>query len=136
MTFKFTSHKDEVLEALKDNRLRGLEAVGAKAAGYADRLAPRDTGRLHNSITWATQLSEGRSYTYTDDGNGQPKKTFTDNVGGGIPDDTVVIGTNVEYAAFQEIGASKTDAHPFLRPAIENHLSEYEKILKKFLTGG
>jgi HK97 gp10 family phage protein len=42
----------------------------------------------------------------------------------------------VEYAAYQEMGASKTDAHPFLRPAIENHLSEYEKILKKFLTGG
>jgi HK97 gp10 family phage protein len=136
MTFKFTSHKDEVLEALKDNRLRGLEAVGAKAAGYADRLAPRDTGRLHNSITWATQLSEGRSYTYTDDGKGKLKKTFTDNVGEGIPDDTVAIGTNVEYALYQEIGASKTAAQPFLRPAVENHLSEYEKILKKFLTGG
>ena len=125
MSAKVESHKEEVLDAMKEARLTALEAIGSKAAGYALMLSPVDTGRLKNSITWATQKSEGRSYSYSDEvGN-----TFSDSVGTGVPDDAVAIGTNVEYAVYQELGTSKIDAHPFLRPAIENHLEEYKKIM-------
>lgn len=91
----FISHVDEVLAALEENRVRGFEVVGNKCADYAAMLSPVDTGRLKNSITWATTKSEGRPYTYRDDGG----KQYDDHVGTGVPTDGVAVGSNVEYAA-------------------------------------
>lgn len=59
----------------------------------AKQLCPVDTGRLRSSIT--NQLG-------------------TD--GGGL---LAVIGTNVEYAPYVELGTSKAPAQPFLLPALE-----------------
>lgn len=44
--------------------------------------------------------------------------------------DTVkaVIGSNVEYAPYQEFGTYKMAAQPFLRPALENSRDEIEDI--------
>lgn len=131
MIFNVKSHKQEYLDALKEQTIAALEAIGSQCAGYAGPLAPADTGRLRNSITWATSRSDGREYTYHDD-NGN---MFSDHVGDGVPDDSVYIGTNVEYATYQELGTSKVDAHPYLRPAVTDHLEKYERIAKKFLKG-
>jgi len=49
--FKLTSHKAEVLSALKDKKARALEIIGGKAESYAKKLCPVKTGRLRNSIT-------------------------------------------------------------------------------------
>jgi HK97 gp10 family phage protein len=127
---------DEYMEALQEARTRALEAIGAKCAGYADRLAPRDTGRLHNSITWATKKSEGRNHTYSDDGRGRNKGTYSETLGTGVPEDAVCVGTNVEYAYYQELGTSKIDAHPFLTPAVLNHLDEYKRIALREMRNG
>ena len=59
----------------------------------AKQLCPVDTGRLRSSIT--NQLG-------------------TD--GGGL---LAVIGTNVDYAPYVELGTSKAPAQPFLLPALE-----------------
>lgn len=131
MNFNLISHRREVIEAMETAKLAALEAVGSQCAGYASMLAPHDTGRLRNSITWATKLSEGRSFSYRDDlGN-----FYTDSVGIGVPEDSVCVGTNVEYAVYQEMGTSKVAAQPYLRPAVENHLNEYKKIMSRFLKG-
>ena len=74
----FTSHRAELNNAIKEAKARALEIVGGKAETYAKQLAPVDTGRLRNSITHQ-QLDE----------------------------DTEVIGTNVEYAPYQELGDIK-----------------------------
>lgn len=97
---------EEVTQALRLALHRALTKIGLVAEGYAKRLCPVRTGRLRNSITF-----------------------FTD-------DDTVTIGTNVEYAQCVEEGTSKQKAQPYLRPAVENHLDKYKAIVEKELKGG
>lgn len=98
------NHIDEVLAELKQAKKQALEAVGLQAEGYAQMYAPVDTGRLQGSISHKV-----------------------------IDDNSVAIGTNVEYAPYQELGTSKMKAQPFLKPACENHMDEYKDIVKKAL---
>jgi HK97 gp10 family phage protein len=95
----FNSRRPEAMTAEQRAKARALEIIGGKAETYAKLLAPVDTGNLRNSITHQ-QLDE----------------------------DTEVIGTNVHYAPYQEFGTSKIAAHPYLRPAAENHSEEYKQI--------
>ena len=97
---------EEISEGIKAAIHRALVRIGLVAEGYAKRLCPVDTGRLRNSITF-----------YTDD-------------------DTVTIGTNVEYAQFVEEGTSRQKAQPYLRPAVEDHLDQYQAIVENELKGG
>lgn len=92
----------EVLTAAATAIKRALWAMGAKAEGYAKQNAPVDTGRLRNSITH------------------QEEETAT------------VIGTNVEYAAAQELGTSRgVRAKHYLRDAVADHADEYKAIVKQ-----
>lgn len=97
---------DDVVRELRLAIHRSLVKIGLTTEGYAKRLCPVRTGRLRNSITF-----------YTDD-------------------DTVTIGTNVEYAQCVEEGTSKQKAKPYLRPAIENNLDKYKAIVENELKGG
>ena len=101
MSVTFISHAKDVLSAEQAARARALEIVGGKAESYAKKLCPVDTGRLRNSITHA-QYSE----------------------------DTEVVGSNVDYAPYVELGTHKQKAQPFLRPAAENHRAEYKAIIQ------
>lgn len=95
----FTSNRAAVLAAVSAAKSRALEIMGGKAESYAKQLAPVDTGNLRNSITHQQ-----------------------------VDENTEAIGTNVEYAPYQELGTRRTKPHPFLRPAAENHGPEYKAI--------
>lgn len=86
---------------------RALETIGLLAEGYAKRACPVDTGNLRNSITHAVDAGEKAVY----------------------------VGTNVEYAPYVELGTSKMDARPFLRPAATEHGDQYRQVLKSALGG-
>ena len=103
---KITSHVKEVIEAKNEAIARALEAIGIQAEGDVAELAPVDTGRLRDSITHEVDESE----------------------------EAVYVGTNVEYAAYQEYGTSKMKPHPFLKPGIMNNLETYKSIAKQFLS--
>ena len=94
-------NSDEFRDGLDAALTRALEKVGLVAEGYAKRLCPVDTGRLRNSITHAMEGSEA-----------------------------VVIGTNVEYAPYVELGTARQKAQPYLRPAAVDHVSEYRGIIE------
>lgn len=98
--------KKEAAEAI----LRGLEACGLKAEGYAKKLCPVDTGNLRNSITHDTAEESGDLVEY--------------------------IGTNVEYAPYVELGTLRTKAQPFIKPAVEDHADQYKRIFEHYLKGG
>ena len=100
----FTSHAAEALSAEASAKRQALEVIGGKAEGYAKALCPVDTGRLRNSITHQ-QMDEN----------------------------TEVIGTNVEYAPYVELGTSRMGARPYLRPAAENHTAEYRAIIARIM---
>lgn len=110
---------NELLEIRADNRAqfkhafnkalaRALEEIGLAAEGYAKRLCPVDTGRLRNSITHVTRYGAKAVY----------------------------IGTNVEYAAYVELGTRMQKPQPYLRPAASEHQETYRSILKKNLENG
>lgn len=103
---KVTSHVKEVIEAKNDAIARALEAIGIQAEGDVAELAPVDTGRLRDSINHEVDESE----------------------------EAVYIGTNVEYAAYQEYGTSRMKAHPYLKPGIMNNLETYKEIAEKYLS--
>ena len=100
------NNKDAVIQALKQAEASVLEQWGILAQGYATEYAPVDTGNLRSSIAYETD------------------------------DSTMYVGSNVEYAPYQELGTYKMEAHPFLTPAIEDHLAEYEDILHSTLDSG
>lgn len=96
------SHADEALQAMDQAKQRALEEIGLLAESYAKQYCPVDTGRLRNSISHAVSESE----------------------------QAAVIGTNVEYAPYVELGTSKMDPRPYLQPAATEHLDEYQKIVE------
>lgn len=106
MSVEFKSNKEEVLAALADAIKQGLEIIGGAAEGYAADQCPVDTGRLQGSIA---HEPEG--------------------------DKTMVVGTNVEYAPYVELGTRKMRSQPFLRPAAEDHVSQYKSIMRRVLGG-
>lgn len=104
---QLTSNKGEILQLTDEAIARALEAVGLQAEGYAKLKCPVDTGRLRNSIT----------------------HTQADKL-------TEIIGTNVEYAAYVELGTIRQKAKPYLKPALLNHINEYQEMLKYYLENG
>ena len=124
-------------DALDDAKDRALEIIGGKAEKYAKALCPVGTpestgipgyvgGRLRNSITHT------------------------------VENDTAIIGSNVEYAPYVELGTGKhytpppewiqnqaergrgigkgfVKPRPYLRPAVADHLDEYKRIFLREL---
>ena len=77
-----------------------MQLVGEFVEGSAKLRAPVDTGFLRASITHKV-----------------------------IAFDTVIIGTAVEYAAYQEFGTVKMVAQPFLRPAVYENKAAIKRII-------
>ena len=103
MSITYTDNSRNAADALGKAILRGLEIIGGKAETYAKQRTPVRTGNLRNSITHIVE-------------DGKEK--------------AAVIGTNVEYAPFVELGTVKQQPKPYLRPAIEDHIAEYRDILE------
>lgn len=143
-------HTDEVISAKDLAVLRALEAIGIKCEGYAKLLCPVDTGRLRNSITHALSGSSPAISSYKNNNThattnatqkagtaGKPVKVKTYTYDGTAPKgkDAVYVGTNVEYAPYIEYGSQRSEAQPFLKPAVQDHAEEYKKIAESYLKG-
>ena len=122
--FKLKSNRKEVLRGSEEAVERGLAAIGMRAVTYTHRPkerggTPVDTGRLRNSIAWATASQGGG-------GTDAPS-------GGGADDRTVIIGTNVEYGETVEEGTSKRKPAHMLRNALADGSDEYARIMEAAL---
>lgn len=93
--------------------LRALEAVGIDIEKIAKDNAPYDTGRLEGSIAHAVSNDEKAVY----------------------------IGTNVEYAPYQELGVHSTGypgangGRGYLRPAVNDNKKRIQDIFSAALKG-
>lgn len=96
---------DAIKEASKEQLEMAFEEIGLYAEAFAALKCPVDTGNLRASITHSSEATK------------------------------TVIGTNVEYAPYVELGTSKMKAQPYLKPAIEEHLDFYKSILESYLKG-
>lgn len=105
MVVNILDNNKELIKNASDEAInRALTIIGLQVENYAKANAPVDTGALRNSIT-SQVLSD---------------------------ENAVEIGSNIEYAPYQELGTSRmnacNDGQGFLRPAIENHIAEFETI--------
>ena len=134
MEIEVVDHSGEIGKELRAALLRALERCGSQAEGYAKDLAPYDTNRLKNSITHQVNDDEM----------------------------SVIIGTDVEYGVYQELGTGiyadggggrptpwvyqdekgnwhytrGNKAHPFLKPALADHTQTYKNIFEDELKNG
>ena len=134
MEIEVVDHSGEIGKELRAALLRALKRCGSQAEGYAKDLAPYDTNRLKNSITHQVNDDEM----------------------------SVIIGTDVEYGVYQELGTGiyaeggggrptpwvyqdakgnwhytrGNKAQPFLKPAAADHAAQYRDILESELKNG
>ena len=113
-----TDNSDLIKDALEDQVEQALIAVGITAENNAKREITRAvydtpespsyvrTGRLRNSLTHSVAMNEKAVY----------------------------IGSNVEYAAYVELGTSRMRERPYLRPAVTNYTDEYKNLVKQALS--
>lgn len=131
---------DEVLSALELAKKAALTIIGNNAEKYAKALCPVGTSE-----------STGKK--------GYRGGTLRNSITNGIEnEDTVYIGTNVEYAPYVELGTGPyfeappeweqfdvpkpsgignayVRPRPFLKPAIADHIDEYKNIIESELKG-
>ena len=142
MSVKFTDNSNQALSELEKVKAKILETIGHKAERYAKKLCPVGTeestgkkgyrgGTLRNSINFRVNVTT----------------------------DTLEVGSNVEYAPYVELGTGPhfvpppewerfeaekgkgvgrayVKPRPFIRPAIEDHRDEYQKIAERELKKG
>lgn len=109
---RIESHIDEVMDELQDKLVSYLEAIGIDASSTAASVAPVDTGRLKNSISYEV-----------------------------VPDEMAVyIGTSVKneqghcYAIDQEFGTSRgIKGRHFIQFGATAHTDEYKRLLERTL---
>lgn len=138
---KMTDNTDELLKELEFLEEKALVTVGGEAEGDAKieiESSPRrvDTGRLRNSITWATRTEHSEVDTNLEKPNDDA--SAEDGVNSSQAGEReVVIGTNVEYAAKVHEGDAKEGLDPnrFLRNAIERNSEKYRGIIDDTLRG-
>lgn len=102
----FTNNFPEARSSFQAAIEKSLEAIGLQAAGYAQEDAPVDTSALKNSLTHS------------------------------VGDKEVAVGTNIEYAIYQEMGTYKMSPHPYLKPAVSDHTAEYKGIVEAAMKAG
>lgn len=131
MEVQFKSHKREVKDAIDAALVRGLRACGGQAERYAKQLSPFITGFLRNSITFAIAGESPKTTKYEAD-VGDRQGSYQ---GSAPTDDKIAmyVGTNVEYAPMVELGTYRSEARPFLKPAIVDHIDDYKKIMENEL---
>lgn len=100
-------NREAIANAIDRALVAALEEIGLVAEGYAKRACPVDTGRLRNSIT----------HIVDEDGK------------------CAIIGTNVEYAPYVELGTRHQKSQPYLKPAAKDHESTYRSIFRKHMGG-
>ena len=105
MKIYFEDNSLKILTAFEQAKKNALFAIGATAERHAKNIITRhkrvDTGRMRNSVAHA----EDKDATY--------------------------VGTNVEYAIYNEVGTTRMTGIHFLQKAASNYSKEYREIAKQ-----
>lgn len=124
-------NSDFILKASELQIQRALFKAGENAVRYVVEYMSKpdftgkdivDTGRLRASISFAT--SEHLSNPTEDGVNFKSDKYST------------IVGTNVEYASYVELGTSKQPARHFLLNGINNSLNETKNDIEEIMKNG
>lgn len=91
-----------------------LISLGINTTAQAKALMVPDTGLLRNSIMYKTNTKDGGF----NDSSGVASDS-SEELQGDAPKDELYVGSNVEYAPYEEFGTRYRAPKPFLRPAVD-----------------
>ena len=102
---------------------KSIYEVGLIVEGQAKELAARKYGYLAASINTQFQgggdeLEDPSKYAKEVPPASHKVKTFQ-KIASPTQDEVVLVGTHVDYGPYVEFGTVKSDAQPFLRPALD-----------------
>ena len=104
MSYEVITYKGTI-KALEKGTEAGILETCIRVTNQAVALAPVDKGQLKNSIVYATSLMS------TSSGSGSIIEGEPDKGEG-------FVGSNLDYATYQEFGTRYMAPQPFLRPSI------------------
>lgn len=84
-----------------------------------------DTGRLRGSISYSTK--------YNNYSNPMMANKMSDFITGNTEDNSVVIGSNVEYASYVNSGTSKQRARKFMETGIYRSVPQTKQVVESIL---
>ena len=116
----YKSNRTAVEKAISESNEASLLILGEMLQRWSTLLCAVDTGRLKNSITYATS-----------NGIGPFKGLVIDKPSGKAPKDTVQIGTNVEYGIYVDKGTYKAKAQPFISNLPKLYAQRIREIITK-----
>ena len=121
VNFELVSHKREVIEA-KDRAIEtALTEIGLLAERFTKQEISRPKGHADGTVRPSVITGElRRSIDYEVD----------------AADESVYVGTNIEYGKYVEFGTSRSGEYPFLRPAVTQNMDAYKAVAQKHLEGG
>ena len=145
-TVKFDDNSRIFLDAEREAVDRALYAIGLKGvegatnaiSGAYGVAAAIDTGRLKASISFITQMGD---MNVVPEGMGRCENKEVansksgDKVSGTAEKNSVIIGSNVEYAEYVHDGTSRMDGRPFLREGIDRTKGDMERQVNKIFKG-
>ncbi|MDF2589832.1 MAG: hypothetical protein K0S41_3673 [Anaerocolumna sp.] len=105
MSCSYKSNLENVIKRITNAEKLALEEIGFFVEAEAKSRTTVDKGTLKRSITNVVDEKEK----------------------------SVIIGTNVEYAPYVELGTSTQSAKPYLTPAIKENEEKINEILQKHL---
>lgn len=118
-TFRIVVDNTAEAIATKDALLEvAMEAVSQAMGQFADEEVQRAIYDTSPSESYVRTGDLGRSISTSYDGKG------------------ACVGTNLEYAPYNELGTYKMAARPFIKPAVADHIEEYKQIIQRTLDGG
>lgn len=104
----------------------GLRAAAFRVEFYARAGARVDTGFMRSSIYTKTDRFSGYSSAGQAGTGAMLPEADLPNTGPG--EYVAVIACGAEYGIYNEYGTSRMSAQPFMRPALNDHVSELEQI--------
>jgi HK97 gp10 family phage protein len=104
--FKVTSYVQKAIKANAAGTRKGMITTAINVTSQAKSLAPVDKGQLRGSIMYKAGTGEEGGLT-----EGQA-------LTGKVDKGSIIVGSAVEHAVYQEYGTRKMAAQPFLRPAV------------------
>ena len=102
---KFTDNRQKVKAQLDANIVKALNAIAIEWLSNVRQYVPVDTSRLLKSMTYQLDIRNKK----------------------------IIVGTDVEYGPFVELGTRKMRAQPYMFPSVVRYIEDYKAIARRVL---
>lgn len=133
--YKFTDNSDKLMKQLEGREIQILNEWGKLWQSIATKLVTKnkavDTGRLRASLSYLVYTGVGQKNPPV------PETVSSDYLSGkASKKNELVVGSNLPYAKYIELGSGGKVPRPFIKPAFLEYKRQYEKLAEQILKRG